>query len=1101
MNLPQLNIPNELPNSIIIKSLIDKQNQIINCELDYIHLLDEVRNKVSIEVSQINVLFPEYTPHDEKFHLKRLFKIADDLLGEELILNMNIAELFLLAVSLYAHDWGMAVSENEKKLLLSSQSYSASFDSLEEEQEIFNLFCSDRNILNKANITTDVWREYVRQTHAQRSGRRIKEFLHIYSISLANSASLISEGHWVDFNIMNDYNLYPNDASVLGMVIDLKALAVYVRLIDLLDIGEDRTPYILWKYIAPKDSISKMEWAKHRALSPVSFPNYQGQMRYILVEGNTPDVDVYSGLMDIKEYIEEQFRQCLDLLNRTNRSYHKLNISHIEWRILPKGFEPVKIRFEFDRSRMFEILGAEIYQNDPYVFIRELIQNAIDAISMREEILQQHKMSFEPSIDIDIVSDDMSYSVRISDNGIGMDEYIVKNYLSIAGKSYYRSSDFDKMGLRMDPISKFGIGILSCFMVADKIDIETYRDQHLTDQNELLKISIPSKDKFFRIEKKKCKGSPGTSVNVFVLKEKLPKIDFDVTTYIRTHASFVKYPIKIKEGNTTTTIISPLVCIDKRKIQSLIRSQYNYPIEKIMYPQSLSFIKDNFQEKKIDVRDLNIDGYEGFIIFYIPKDKDIDFIKKREANSNSSFELFNFRTGENTNCNLRTHSDWVSFKTSSYGSYTSYKLNEGNYIVYLNGILVKNIQSPKICCSNESVTGSVQKQFSPFIVLNINKKYKINISRTDIISSQSWDTPVWNGLCTLLINNEIPSIIQKESFARLLGIARLMTNYNLNTNIVLSNLIDITSFPIPFIDSEGEIVTENFDMSKHSEIRILEKSNEFLSEELEEFFRSKFINDEKSEKYQGVYSFWKGRPILVNNYSDIYSLNNISLLLNHIISKYYYLSKIEIVSSNIGTPLIVYLLKYDQNIKDYIYWEESDGSNIDNLSDKETSLLYRKLRNSIPNIPNITRFDDYYSEKAFWGWHYCNINNSKARQLVILFICISKARHKKLLAEDKMGDLFDEMNKLPFISDDTEGISIDVINNRLNKFLNKVISFGLIRRDEISDFNIDIDDFAKPSISISPEGNIFSYGHFMEKFSLHDLDNDEYNTWGMTFMK
>lgn len=52
--------------------------------------------------------------------------------------------------------------------------------------------------------------------------------------------------------------------------------------------------------------------------------------------------------------------------------------------------------------------------------------------------------------------------VRCRDDGIGMDEYVLGNYFSVLGKSYYNSSDFKNKGIDMPPISKFGIGILSC---------------------------------------------------------------------------------------------------------------------------------------------------------------------------------------------------------------------------------------------------------------------------------------------------------------------------------------------------------------------------------------------------------------------------------------------------------------------------------------------------------------------------------------------------------------------------------------------------------------------------------------------------------------
>jgi HSP90 family molecular chaperone len=66
---------------------------------------------------------------------------------------------------------------------------------------------------------------------------------------------------------------------------------------------------------------------------------------------------------------------------------------------------------------------------------------------------------------------------------MGMDRHIIENYLLKIGKSYYNSADFKadifeykKMsGKDFTPISRYGIGILSCFILGDRI-----RNQHQT---------------------------------------------------------------------------------------------------------------------------------------------------------------------------------------------------------------------------------------------------------------------------------------------------------------------------------------------------------------------------------------------------------------------------------------------------------------------------------------------------------------------------------------------------------------------------------------------------------------------------------------------
>lgn len=58
-----------------------------------------------------------------------------------------------------------------------------------------------------------------------------------------------------------------------------------------------------------------------------------------------------------------------------------------------------------------------------------------------------------------------------------MDEYIIENYLLKIGNSFYNSRDFyrkqSQWGVSYTPISQFGIGILSCFIIGSRIEIVT----------------------------------------------------------------------------------------------------------------------------------------------------------------------------------------------------------------------------------------------------------------------------------------------------------------------------------------------------------------------------------------------------------------------------------------------------------------------------------------------------------------------------------------------------------------------------------------------------------------------------------------------------
>lgn len=105
-----------------------------------------------------------------------------------------------------------------------------------------------------------------------------------------------------------------------------------------------------------------------------------------------------------------------------------------------------------------------------------------------------------------------------------MNKEIVDKYYSKIGSSFYKSRDFYELKanseLEFEPVSEFGIGILSCFMVADSIEVETKRLKDQFDYDKPLKIIIEGHDSIFTVLKSE-KKAPGTSTKL-LLREKNP---------------------------------------------------------------------------------------------------------------------------------------------------------------------------------------------------------------------------------------------------------------------------------------------------------------------------------------------------------------------------------------------------------------------------------------------------------------------------------------------------------------------------------------------------------------------------------------------------
>ena len=124
-----------------------------------------------------------------------------------------------------------------------------------------------------------------------------------------------------------------------------------------------------------------------------------------------------------------------------------------------------KYRFQVNLGGMIEILSDHLYSS-PDVYIRELLQNGADAITAKR------KWTASSCDDACIVLDvEEGKKLSFTDNGLGLTEDEIHQFLAIIGESSKR--ELADGELRSDYIGRFGIGLLSCFMVSDEIRMLT----------------------------------------------------------------------------------------------------------------------------------------------------------------------------------------------------------------------------------------------------------------------------------------------------------------------------------------------------------------------------------------------------------------------------------------------------------------------------------------------------------------------------------------------------------------------------------------------------------------------------------------------------
>ncbi|MCI8528736.1 MAG: HSP90 family protein [Lachnospiraceae bacterium] len=136
-------------------------------------------------------------------------------------------------------------------------------------------------------------------------------------------------------------------------------------------------------------------------------------------------------------------------------------------------------RFKVNLGGMIEILSDHLYSS-PDVYIRELLQNGVDAITGRKKLESGQDCAhgteddtLEGKRDYGCITLDIEEgkSLIFSDNGQGLTEEEIHQFLAIIGESSKRNLENGR--IETDYIGRFGIGLLSCFMVSDEIRMLT----------------------------------------------------------------------------------------------------------------------------------------------------------------------------------------------------------------------------------------------------------------------------------------------------------------------------------------------------------------------------------------------------------------------------------------------------------------------------------------------------------------------------------------------------------------------------------------------------------------------------------------------------
>lgn len=335
-----------------------------------------------------------------------------------------------------------------------------------------------------AKRSDELRQEFIRQTHTTRIETWIRNLDNLFEHrlsgawgkALAHDLAAICRSHGEGGDFIRSLE---TEATYFGSSrSNLQSVALLLRVADIVDFSAARAPTILLREKLIRSQVSRDHWdVKNEGISytfdkttanetVVRYSAYfQNPKLYFLFQDYLDEVDA-------ELFLYNQFRATKNPANKL-LSPIALKADRDGIRYDSTRFEPITgLLFSLDQKRILELLmGIKLYK-EPFACLRELYQNALDATRC---MLAAEGSTAAGRIEFGLQTDSSVDYLFCRDNGVGMTRDIVSRFLLKVGNSYYQSKEYQRLAASWNdtftPVSQFGVGILSCFMIGTRMEI------------------------------------------------------------------------------------------------------------------------------------------------------------------------------------------------------------------------------------------------------------------------------------------------------------------------------------------------------------------------------------------------------------------------------------------------------------------------------------------------------------------------------------------------------------------------------------------------------------------------------------------------------
>lgn len=453
-----------------------------------------IKQKVATLLNHIgdNGIFSEFTMHDIT-HVDGMLELLDIVIDEKTKANLTKADWLMIVLACYFHDLGMFVSQDEYDNRLNNPDFCGFQQRMKADSQVHAYLVT----LPQEKQDHFLYQEYVRRNHGERiyqiisecksydqePYQTVKEILTPLSEGFRKDLAKVCRSHTQDVLEENlKYTDISHGSGKDGKVNMLYA-CVALRSADLLHVTYERTPEDEFRIISPKNEVSVVEWIKQLSVKSVDIRKERDEDGNVdrsiaphcfEIQASFTDDRGYFSFLDYINYAKSELKKCHKWSEESRRKngteyffpWDDIDTSRIE----AVGFCKKKLNFIIDQQNILKLLTGHTLYNDSTVVLRELLQNSIDAGKLQSATATA-KSKYKNRIEIEWCP--TTRKLVIADNATGMTERDIQDYLLKVGSSKYQSETFKSVYPEFNSISRFGIGLLTCFMISDSIDIYT----------------------------------------------------------------------------------------------------------------------------------------------------------------------------------------------------------------------------------------------------------------------------------------------------------------------------------------------------------------------------------------------------------------------------------------------------------------------------------------------------------------------------------------------------------------------------------------------------------------------------------------------------